>query len=244
MMQYYKGNLSGETPGILPGPPDANLGDYYWWEAGAMWGTLIDYWSWSGDSTYNDEIMAAMQWQAGPDKDYQPRNITASLGNDDQAFWGMSAMLAAEARFPDPPLDKPQWLALAQAVFNRQAAPERQDDECGGGLHWQAIPQNKGYNYKNSIANGCFFNLGSRLYRYTGNKTYSDWAIKTWDWMEKIGFIDISTYAIYDGAHTPTGCTDINKFEFSYNNAVFAQGAAFMYNAVSDIRIKRRELMR
>jgi len=37
MMNYYKGNLTGQTPGLLPGP-------YYWWEAGAMWGSLIDYW--------------------------------------------------------------------------------------------------------------------------------------------------------------------------------------------------------
>jgi len=37
MMNYYTGNLTGGTPGMLPGP-------YYWWEAGAMWGSLIDYW--------------------------------------------------------------------------------------------------------------------------------------------------------------------------------------------------------
>ena len=197
-----------------------------------MWGTLIDYWSWSGDATYNDDIMASMQFQAGENKDYQPRNFTISLGNDDQAFWGMSAMLAAEAKFPDPPSDKPQWLALAQAVFNTQAAPERHDDYCGGGLHWQVPTTNKGYWYKNSIANGCFFNLGARLYRYTGNKTFSDWAIKTWDWMEHIGFLDNETYAIYDGANSLTGCKELNKAEFSYNNGVFAQGAAFLYNAV------------
>lgn len=83
------------------------------------------------------------------------------------------------------------------------------------------------------IANGCFFNLGARLARYTGNTTYSDWAVKTWDWMETIGFIDNSTYAIYDGANIADDCKDINKAEFSYNNGVFALGAAFMYNYVS-----------
>ncbi|KAJ6437734.1 glycosylhydrolase family 76-2 protein [Purpureocillium lavendulum] len=238
MMQYYKGNVTGATPGILPGPPPA--GDYYWWEAGAMWGTLIDYWSWSGDASYNDLIMAAMQWQVGPNKDYQPPNVTASLGNDDQAFWGMSAMLAAESKFPDPPSDKPQWLALAQAVFNTQAAPERHDQDCGGGLHWQIYSVNHGYGYKNSIANGCFFNLGARLYRYTRNQTYLDWAVKTWDWMERVGFIENSTFAIYDGGNSDHNCTDINKAEFSYNNAIFAQGAAFIYNATKDAVWKER----
>jgi mannan endo-1,6-alpha-mannosidase len=126
MMQYYKGNESGQTPGILPGPPPA--GDYYWWESGAMWGTLIDYWKLTGDSTYNDEITKSLLWQVGPNRDFKPPNVTASLGNDDQAFWGMSAMLAAENNFPNPPKDQPQWLALAQAVFYTQSTPDQHDD--------------------------------------------------------------------------------------------------------------------
>jgi hypothetical protein len=46
MMSYYKGNLSGQIPGLLPGPPPnpkvTNAG-YFWWEAGAMFGSMIDY---------------------------------------------------------------------------------------------------------------------------------------------------------------------------------------------------------
>ena len=115
-----------------------------------MWGTLIDYWYLTGDTTYNDLTMQAIQWQTGPDDAFQPPNVTLSLGNDDQGFWGMTAMLAAEEKFPDPPADKPQWLALAQGVFNTQASPERHDDTCGGGLRWQIPPTNPGYSYKNS----------------------------------------------------------------------------------------------
>lgn len=62
----------------------------------------------------------------------------------------MSAMQAAELNFPDPPSDKPQWLALAQAVFNTQADPSRHDDTCNGGLRWQIPLSNNGYDYKNS----------------------------------------------------------------------------------------------
>ena len=82
------------------------------------------------------------------------------------------------------------------------------------------------------IANGCFFNLGARLARYTGNTTYSDWAEDTWDWMVKVGFLNNDTYAIYDGADVSNNCTQINKAEFSYNNAVWTLGAAYMYNRV------------
>lgn len=148
---FYEGNLTGKIPGILPGPPPA--GDYYWWQGGAMWGTLIDYWHYTGDASYVDTIKQALLFQVGPDHNYMDPNWTASLGNDDQAFWGLSTMLAAETRFPDPPADDTrQWLALTQAVFNTQAHPDRHDDTCKGGLRWQIPPSNNGYNYKNSAS--------------------------------------------------------------------------------------------
>ena len=150
LMLLYPGNRTGEIPGILPGPPSENKGDYYWWEGGAMMGTYIDYWHLTGDTSYNAVVTEGMLHQTGPYHDYQPPNHTASLGNDDQGFWGMSAMLAAENKFPDPPDDQPQWLALAQAVFNTQAAPERHDETCNGGLRWQIPQLNTGYDYKNS----------------------------------------------------------------------------------------------
>lgn len=233
LLKYYNGNQTGQTPGILPGPPASGLGPYYWWQGGAMWGTLIDYWYYTGDTTYNEMTKASILFQTGENQDFMPRNYTMSMGNDDQGFWGMTAMTAAENVFTNPPSDKPQWLALAQAVFNSMATPDRwQTDVCGGGLRWQVPFSNKGYDYKNSIANGCFFNLGARLARYTDNATYGEWADKTWDWMQGIGFMGTDNEALYDGAKVEENCTNINKEQYSYNNAVFLQGAAFMYNYV------------
>ncbi|TGJ81478.1 hypothetical protein E0Z10_g7282 [Xylaria hypoxylon] len=237
LMTYYHGNQSGQTPGILPGPPPA--GDYYWWEGGALWGTMIDYWHLTGDDSYNDVITQAMLWQVGPNRNYMPPNVTASLGNDDQGFWGMSAMQAAEENFPNPPSDQPQWLALAQAVWNTQADPDRHDATCGGGLRWQIPFANNGYDYKNSIANGIFFNLGARLARYTNNQTYADVAENTWDWVVSVGFMD-ENYNIFDGAHVQANCTDINRAQFSYNNGVFLLGAAYMYNFTGDSKWETR----
>ena len=58
----------------------------------------------------------------------------------------MAAIAAAETRFPNPPAESPQWLALAQGVFNSQA--NRWDDTtCRGGLRWQIFPFNNGYDY-------------------------------------------------------------------------------------------------
>jgi mannan endo-1,6-alpha-mannosidase len=145
----------------------------------------------------------------------------------------MAAMTAAELNFPNPPSDQPQWLALAQAVYNTQLA--RFDDLCGGGLHWQAYQFLNGYSYKNSIANGCFFNIASRLAVYTGNSSYADEAAKTYDWVTNIGLIDAG-YKVYDGTDSKLNCTSINHQQYSYNAAVFLLGAATMWNFVSSVQ--------
>ena len=98
-------------------------------------------------------------------------------------------------------------------------------------LRWQTLPYLTGYDYKNSIANGCYFNIGARLARYTGNETYAKLAVRSFDWVRSVGLMD-ADYKVYDGAHIPTNCTDINKVQFSYNAAVFLLGAANMYNFV------------
>ncbi|KAM7212984.1 mannan endo-1,6-alpha-mannosidase [Rhypophila decipiens] len=232
LMSYYHGDEPGQTPGILPGPPPA--GDYYWWEGGALWGTMIDYWSSTSDDTYNPQTIQSLIFQSNtPSDNYMPPNWTASLGNDDQGFWGMSALLAAELKFQNPPPTAPQWLTLAQGVFNTQA--HRWDTTyCGGGLRWQIPLSNNGYNYKNSISNAIFFNMAARLARYTGNSTYAEWAARNWDWTAQkehggVGYID-ERWNIFDGAHVQTNCTDVNRAQFSYTAAIFLQGAGFMWD--------------
>ncbi|KPM36504.1 Mannan endo-1,6-alpha-mannosidase DCW1 [Neonectria ditissima] len=222
LMSFYKGDEPGHTPGLLPDP-------YYWWEAGAMMGSLIEYWHYTKDDTYVNVTKEGLLYQVGEHDDYMPINQTRTEGNDDQGFWGLAVMSAAEYNFPHPKADEPQWLALAQAVFNTQAA--RWDTEhCGGGLRWQIFQWNNGYNYKNSISQACFFALGARLALFTGNQTYADWSDKTWDWMEEVEFINKKNWAVYDGAHIETGCTNIVPYQFSYNAGGFILGAAAMYN--------------
>jgi mannan endo-1,6-alpha-mannosidase len=223
LMKYYTGNNTGDNPGNLPSP-------YYWWEAGAMFGTMVEYWYYTSDTTYNPVVKAALLSQAGEDDDFMPLNQTKTEGNDDQGFWGMAAMSAAEMNFENPSAPDPGWLALAQGVFNDMAG--RWDDStCGGGLRWQIFTFNQGYNYKNSIANGCFFNIAARLAAYTGNQTYADWAVKTWDWMDSVGLIG-DNYEIYDGTSDTENCTIIDHGRFSYNQGIYLFGAAMMYNHV------------
>lgn len=52
----------------------------------------------------------------------------------------MSAMLAAESGFQEPNPAEPQWLALAQTVYNVQKESKAENNLCGGGLRWQFYP--------------------------------------------------------------------------------------------------------
>lgn len=197
-----------------------------------MFGSLIDYWSYTGDTQYNNLTSQALLFQTGPNNDYMPPNQTKSEGNDDQSFWAFAVMEATELNFPNPPDDEPQWLALAQAVFNLQA--NRWDtSSCGGGLRWQIYPFNTGYNYKNGISNGCFFNLASRLYRYTGNETYHDWAVQMYNWTSRIGLVS-SQYEVFDGSNDLLNCSQIDHDRWTYNAGVFLHGAANMWDKTQD----------
>lgn len=222
MMEFYIGDQPGQIPGLLPEP-------YYWWYAGAMFGSLVDYWYYTGDDQYVDVVRQALVFQVGDYDDYMPRNQTRTEGNDDQGFWALTVMSAAEYNFPHPKPEEPQYLALAQAVFNTQAA--RWDNEnCGGGLRWQIFQWNGGYNYKNSISQACFFALGARLALFTGNSSYADWAETTWDWMWDIDLINHETWGVYDGGHVEDGCKKKVPYQWSYNAGGMILGAAAMYN--------------
>jgi len=203
-------------------------------------GAMVDYWYYTGDDKWNDAVIQAFMHQIGLDNAYMPENQTLTEGNDDQGFWGLAVMSAAEQNFPNPPANQPQYLGLAQGVFNTQAA--RWDTQnCNGGLRWQIFTWNKGYDYKNTISQGCFFALAARLALYTGNSSYADWAEKTWDWTTAVGFID-ERYRCFDGAHLTTNCTNIVPYQWSYNSGVFINGAAAMYNYTrSDVWKQRLE---
>lgn len=225
MMSYYKGNDSGQTPGLLPYPP------YFWWESGAMFGVLIDYWIATGDATYNDVVSQALLFQTGNNDDFMPLNQTFDMGNDDQAFWALSALTAAESNFQNPPANGPSWLGLAQAVYNEQIG--RWDNTtCNGGLHWQVYPT-AGYHLKNTISNGALMQIAARLARYTKNDEYAQWAIKLWDWMWAVGLIDNNNWSVYDNTDSNNNCTTVDRAQWTYNAATLIIACSTMYNYVS-----------
>lgn len=237
MMTVYTGNQSGQIPGLLPGGsncnPYNNPGSYCWWEAGGMFGTLINYWQYTGDSSYNDVVTQALEFQRGALSNFNPANQSASMGVDDQLFWAFSAMEAVESNFPEAGGSAPSWLALAQAVFNFQYTLW-DPTTCGGGFHWQVFSINAGYNLKNAISNGGNFLLSARLAYVTGNTSYADWATEVYDWISqsKLTQRDDSTGILYiwDNTNTDNNCTDQTNYVWTYNYGVMLAGAAYMYN--------------
>ncbi|CAG99384.1 putative mannan endo-1,6-alpha-mannosidase [Kluyveromyces lactis] len=225
LMDYYTGLQYGKTIGMFASPS-------YWWQAGGAWGSILDYWFYMENDTYNDILTQALLYQTGDNHDYMPLNQTVTEGNDDQAFWGFAVMAAAERNYPNPPDDEPQWLYLAQAVFNTMSS--RWDmDSCGGGLRWQIFTWNSGYDYKNSVSNAALFHLSARLARYTGNSSYTEWAEKIYDWMQDIQLLvdeEPTQYYVYDGASIEENCTDTVKYQWTYNQGLMLSGSAYLYN--------------
>lgn len=222
MVDFYNARDSKNIPGKFDGT---------WWEGGSMFMTLIQYWYLTGDDQFNEIIQDGMYWQKGADNDYFPSNSSSYLGNDDQMFWGLAAITAAEFNFPQRS-DEPSWVTLAQGVFDAQVA--RWDNTtCDGGLRWQIWPYQGGYGIKNAISNGGLFQLAARLALYSKNATFAHWAETIWDWSLTTPLLKGSNWNIADTTSADRDCKDHGDFQWTYNYATYIAGAGYMYNYVS-----------
>ncbi|KAL1593231.1 hypothetical protein SLS60_010839 [Paraconiothyrium brasiliense] len=229
IVDLYKGDLKEDLiPGLFSSP-------YYWWEAGAVFGSLVDYSYLTGDSQYDDLLGEGFEHQIGEFDAFMPTNQTKSLGNDDQSTWGLAAMSAAETGFTTKKIGNLSWDVLANNVFESQVA-RWNEETCDGGLNWQIYQFNNGYTYRNAISTGNFFLLAARLAKFTGNTTYAEWAEKAFDWTEKIGLV--SEGYIYDGTDETQNCSEINRIQWSSNNGIYTEAAAHMWNVTTDNKWK------
>ena len=187
---------------------------------------MVRYSALTGDSQFDDVIANALWAQSSEYLNFMPPNQTLTLGNSDQGAWAIAAMTAAETGFKKP--EDGEWVDLVKNVFDNLVA--RWDETaCGGGLRWQIFSFNDGYDYKDSTSTGAFFLLSARLAQFTGNATYSEWADKSFKWLQDIKFLS-EEYAVYDGADLDTGCGSINHIQWSYPFGLLTEGAAVMYN--------------
>ena len=67
-MAFYQPQQQGGTIGKFPYPP------YYWWQSGAAFGALVNYWHYTGDDTYNKVTLEALTSQLSDTNDFMPPN--------------------------------------------------------------------------------------------------------------------------------------------------------------------------
>lgn len=188
----------GLTNGVLPSP-------YWWWESAGVLTSMIHYSHYTEDYAYEETVANALGTQAGSGQDFMGAQ---TLGNDDQLWWGLAAMTAAEYNFRQP-ASGVSYLQLAQNVYD-QVLARWDTTSCKGGLHWQIDASAPGYTYKNAISNGLFFQLAARLARHTGDSKYNTEATTVWNWVSSVGLIDATNYNVYDGTSTGDGCTSLD----------------------------------
>ncbi|KAF3926214.1 hypothetical protein ABW21_db0209241 [Orbilia brochopaga] len=231
---------------------------YYWWLHGSILGAFVDYWAFTGDTTYNANVTVGWLRGVSPSLDLQPdeqafsegalnlppqprlsrelarvshiANATRHAGNDDQGFWSIMSMDATERVFPETEAQKDMNAGFLEITQTVQnlQAGRWDNSTCGGGLRWQINPANTGYTYKNTISNGLFFQMNARLAKYTKNATYADWAETTYKWLRQTKIIRDDFY-INDGASIPD-CTKFTELRWSYNYGTLLAGCAAMYN--------------
>ena len=211
----------GLTDGVLPSP-------YWWWESAGLLNSMVHYSHYTQDYTYDETVANAIAAQAGTGNDFMGAQ---TLGNDDQLWWGLLALTAAEYNFRQPASGS-SYLQLAENVYN-EVLGRWDSATCGGGLRWQ-ITTDASNTYKNAVSNALFFQLAARLARYTGDSKYSDEATNVWNWVSSVGIIDKANYNVYDGTSTNDGCTSLDHDQWSYNAGAFLYGAAVMLDITGD----------
>ncbi|KAJ4316671.1 hydrolase 76 protein [Neodidymelliopsis sp. IMI 364377] len=227
------GTFASSLRAAYPDPNVAVLAEpIWWWQSGSAVDALLTYTSVTGDSQYAGLLSSTLVTEATSKNDFMTVHAT---GNDDQAWWALAALTAAESNLS--PAGPVPWATLAQNVFNAQTA--RWDkDKCNGGMKWKIEKGDgtTGWHYKSTIANGLFFQLAARLALHTGSADMQAWAQKSYDWTVSVGLIS-PQFDVYDGtddAKGENGCVDVNHDMWSYNVGVFMYGCAVMAKITND----------
>ena len=219
-----KASFPNQGLALLPQP-------YWWWQSGTAVDALLVYGNTTGDHQYENLIKDTILSQATPTSDFMTVDAT---GNDDQSWWALAALTAAEQSIAQSgPMP---WQNLSQNVFNDQKKRwEDNPGRCNGGMRWKIVEASDevGYKYKSAITNGLFFQLAARLGSFNNDTDTLSWAEKSYNWSTSVGLVD-KDFNVYDGTDEKNGCADLNHNQWSYNVGVFLYGSAVMASHTKD----------
>jgi mannan endo-1,6-alpha-mannosidase len=235
---YVYHNESATTGGFEQPQP------WFWWLSGNGWNGLLDYTVFTGDTTYQEDLLSALNKNVGEKYDFAPAAQASWEANDDQVYWVYNSLTAMEHNFEALPCAaaadgtcQNSWEAISVNAFNLFTSRWNADiGTCNGGLKWQYNPSVAGYYYKNSVTNGGFFQTAARLARYQpSNPDFASWANKIWDWSTSVGLVS-ADFHVSDGTSDQNGanCSTLNQDQWSYTIASYMHGAAHMYAASAD----------
>lgn len=74
-----------------------------------MFGTMVDYWAYTGDETYVNVTYQALQSQIGDDADFMPTNQTKTEGNDEYAVSPIGPDYHSKEESAEPSWRKTFW---------------------------------------------------------------------------------------------------------------------------------------
>ncbi|GAA5914096.1 hypothetical protein JCM6882_001846 [Rhodosporidiobolus microsporus] len=149
---------------------------------------------------------------------------------DDQSWWALFALRAHQA-YPNS-----TWLSMVETINNNNTL--YWSNTCGGGVVWLTYRPL----IKNTITNGLYFSILTRLYRYTGNSTHFDYAMNTLNWWLQWGFepasgrVHDTITGDWDGQDMGS-CTVTGEMDWTYNSGAFLFGLADLYYATGDERV-------
>lgn len=110
---------------------------------------------------------------------------------------------------------------------------------CNDGLKWQIFTSEAGYNHKDCVSSGLYFQLGARLAKLTGSPEYITEAEQTFEWVQGVGLI-VNNYNVFDRTDDTKGCTSVDHDQWSYNVGVYLYGSAVMQALTNDPKWARR----
>lgn len=204
---------------------------------GMLYMSLIPYWNATGNTTYNEFITSRMHNHSESifSGEWEEINVLTS----DFVTWGLAAMAASEADFPGSPTNS-SWLTWAKRVAYTMELVVSQGSICNGGLY-DDESQTHGTEF-DWFNNGAYFQLLSRVaYASEGDDqgTYAQYGASAWSWSEKNGMVNTTDWSVYDLVSNTTAnastCQAVDTARWSLAYGLYLSGAAYMYEAVSNI---------
>jgi len=180
-----------------------------WWNSANSLEALVEYTLYSKDEAFLSVIANTFQHTTTPE--------TENGSYDDAQWWAIAWIRAYQLTGNEAYRQRSMdiWNYILRVAW---------DNHCGGGVWWSDKKD-----YKNAITNELFFVLSTLLHQFdANNQTYSDWAIKEWQWFETSGMIN-SNNLINDGLNNGN-CLSNGQTTWTYNQGVILGGLVNLYS--------------